>query len=163
MKYRASIVALLASLLLLAAVSVSASELVGIYAIVDKVILEPNPQSPDRIQIWGAFATNRSSTNPKRGYLYFRLPAGFHADVNETAKKEWADLQAVAGTGQPVAFGQRFFPFDQQAQADTYFKSLSRVRDASEKPTEPDPYPVNVGVSKLTDPTIVANLRKAPK
>lgn len=163
MRYRASIIAVLASLLLLVAVNLVASEVVGIYAIVDKVVLEPNPQSPERIQIWGVFATNRSSANPKRGYLYFRLPAGFHGDVNEIAKKEWADLQAVAGTGQAVAFGQRFFPFDQQAQADAYSKSLSRIRSASEKPTEPDPYPVNIGVSKLSDSTIVGNLRKAPK
>lgn len=141
----------------------SASEIVGIYAIVDKVIFEPNEQAPQSIQIWGTFATNRDSENPRRGYLYFRLPAAFPLEVNEIAKKEWADLKTVAGTGQPVAFGQRFFPYVYHDQADLYAKSLARVRPASEKASAPEPYPVNIGLSKLTDPKIVANLKKAPK
>jgi hypothetical protein len=163
MKYRAIPFALLAGLLLLPSLEIKASEIVGIYAIVDRVVLEPNPQSPDRIQIWGVIATNRDSGNPKRGYLYFRLPAAFRGEVNDVAKKEWADIQAVAGTGQAIAFGQRFFPFVVQAQADAYASSLSRVRPASEKPKDPDPYPVNIGVSKITDSATVTSLRKAPK
>jgi hypothetical protein len=162
MKRNGIVLTVFACLLLLASAELDASEIVGIYALVDRVVLEPTSQ-PERIQIWGVFATNRDSANPKRGYLYFRLPAGFQGDVNEIAKKEWADLQAVAGTGQPVAFGQRFFPYDQYAQADAYSKSLGRVRPASEKPTSPEPYPVNIGVTKLTNPSIVASLRKTAK
>src|SRR5262249_18271010 len=40
---------------------------------------------------------------PHRGYLYFKLPAAIPAQA--AALKEWADLKAVAGTGQPVMFG----------------------------------------------------------
>ena len=33
-----------------------ASDPIGIYALVDKVVLEPNEKNPERIQIHGAFA-----------------------------------------------------------------------------------------------------------
>ena len=33
----------------------AASGQVSIYAIVEKVVLEPNDSAPERIQIWGAF------------------------------------------------------------------------------------------------------------
>ena len=139
-----------------------ASEIVGIYVMVDKVILEPNETSPQSIQVWGAFTKGRSSS-VERGYMYFSLPAGYHPDANEAAKKEWADLKAVAGTGKAVAFGQRFFPIVQRTEADAYFKGLPRVRPASEKPQTPDLYPVNIGMVKLTDTRVISALRDAKK
>ena len=145
----------------LASLEVIASEMVGIYAVVEKVIFEPNDRSPERIQIWGVISTDRNAANPRRGYLYFRLPSLFFPEANEAAKKEWADFKAIAGTGQPVAFGRRFFPRLYQGQVSAYRQSLGRVRPASAKPSDPEPYPVNIGVSKLTDSTIVGNLRKA--
>ena len=163
MRRCAGIVLIMLLCLVLASVELVASELVGIYALVDKVIFEPNEQSPQRIQIWGVIATGRDLANPKRGYLYFRLPAGFHQEANDAAQKEWADLKAVAGTQQPIAFGRRFFPFEQQTQADAYVKSMGRVRPASEKPSDPEPYPVNIGISKLTDASILSSLRKVAK
>jgi hypothetical protein len=33
-----------------------ASDPVGVYALVEKVVLEPNEKAPERIQIWGAFS-----------------------------------------------------------------------------------------------------------
>jgi hypothetical protein len=33
-----------------------------VYAIVEKVVLEPNENSPERIQIWGVFSVARSYT-----------------------------------------------------------------------------------------------------
>src|SRR5687768_5697659 len=95
----------LVCLLALASIEVLASEMVGIYAVVEKVIFEPNDQAPERIQIWGVISTDRNAANPRRGYLYFRLPSLFLPEANEAAKKEWADLKAIAGTGQPIAFG----------------------------------------------------------
>ena len=94
---------------LLTGARLSASGPVGIYGIVEKVVFEPNEQSPERIQVWGAFAYVDGGANSglavssvKRGYLYFRLPASNVASARdvEAVKTEWADLKAVAGTGQ---------------------------------------------------------------
>ena len=67
--------------LVLATVAVGASGPVGIYGIVERVVLEPNDNAPERLQVWGAFAyadgrsTSGLSASPaRRGYLYFRLP-----------------------------------------------------------------------------------------
>jgi len=147
-----------AGLFLFSSVKSTASELVGIYAIVDRVVLEPNEQSPDRIQVWGSFSTSRDPA-AKRGYLYLRAP--FPQELRDAALKEWKDLKAVAGSGQAVAFGQQYFYITQTSVADAYFKTLPRVRPASEKPESPDGYPVNIGVSKLTDPSIVNPLKAA--
>src|SRR4029453_4846195 len=136
-----------AGLLLVLSMQSAASESVGIYAIVDKVVVEPTlrpNQQPERIQIWGTFSTNRNPASAKRGFFYFRLP--FQSDARELALKEWKDLQAVAGSGQAVAFGQHYFYFDQTSAADAYFKALPRVRPPAEKPAEPDGYPINLGV-----------------
>ncbi len=53
-----------------------ASGPVGIYGIVEKVVFEPNERSPERIQVWGAFAYVDGGANSglgvsavKRGYL----------------------------------------------------------------------------------------------
>jgi hypothetical protein len=148
-----------AGMFLFASMKSTASELVGLYAIVDRVVLEPNEQSPERIQIWGTFSTSRDPAAAKRGYLYFRAP--FPSEFRDAALKEWKDLKAVAGTGQAVAFGQHYFYIDQISVADAYVKTLPRVRPASEKPDAPDGYPVNIGVSKLTNTTIVNQLKAA--
>ena len=93
--------------LIFTAATLSASDPVGVYAIVQKVIFEPNDKAPERIQIWGVFALadtvrgGNSYTKPQRGYLYYSLPKG----KESTALKEWADFKAVAGTGQGIAFG----------------------------------------------------------
>jgi hypothetical protein len=41
----------------------------------------------------------------RRGYLYFRLDPSATAAQRETVRTEWADLNAVAGKGQVVGFG----------------------------------------------------------
>jgi hypothetical protein len=87
-----------------------ASDPVGIYAVVDQVVLEPGGAAAERLQVWGAFslATGRGDeyTTPRRGYLYFAAPRGQEA----ACRKEWADLKHVAGTGQVIAFGGRYGP-----------------------------------------------------
>ena len=47
--------ALVCGLLLLKRVDLCASDRLGIYAIVEKVVFEPSESAPQRIQIWGAF------------------------------------------------------------------------------------------------------------
>ena len=110
--------AFLASLILLfATTALLASGQVGIYAVVSKVVFEPNDKAPERIQIWGAFTLVDGGTGsggktltPQRGYMYFSLPGtgNFGTDnrsQKEAALKEWADFKAIADTGQVVAFG----------------------------------------------------------
>src|SRR5580700_3540432 len=98
----------LATAILLAAFSLGtarASGYVGVYALIDKVVMEPNADNPERIQIFGVFsiATDHSTFQPaQRGYLYFTVSAGNNKDV---IRREWADLKAAAGTHTVIAFG----------------------------------------------------------
>jgi hypothetical protein len=130
------------------------SDWTGVYARVDKVVFEPNETAPERIQIWGAFAlptkNNRNDYDAaQRGYLYYSLTPG----KEEVCRKEWADLKAVAGSGEIVAFGSRFQP--------------SRLRKAKDKPTDPDVYPLDHGLTKMgdrrSDYAPIRELRSLPK
>ena len=172
--------------LLAGAVNLGASGPLGIYGIVEKVIFEPNEQSPERIQVWGAFAYVETSvvgqsmtvSSPKRGYLYFRL--GGAAD--SLVRKEWADLKSVAGTGQAVGFGRwgyigRFDGLQPETANRTPPTILERtgpnsarstdlrVRPASEPPAGPALYQTDSGVVKLpasgSHAAIVEQLRAA--
>jgi hypothetical protein len=127
--------------LILQAAMLLASDPVGIYCIVDKVIFEPSESSPQRIQVWGTFALWKGEpftgsmeySAPQCGYMYYAV-AG--AAITKVEHAEWMDLKAIAGTGQGVAFGQRYKP-------------TGRVRSQSEKPDKPDPYPLGVGLTKV--------------
>jgi hypothetical protein len=130
------------------------SDWTGVYARVDKVVFEPNAGAPERIQIWGAFAlATRNSRNDydtaERGYLYYSLKPG----KEEVCRKEWVDLKAVAGTSEIVAFGGRGQP--------------ARLRKATDKPTDPDIYPVANGLTKIgdrmSDYKPISELRALPK
>src|SRR5690349_3991397 len=65
---------LLTLLLLLSGFNAFASDPVGIYGFVDKVVFEPNDTAPERAQVWGGFALARDRGDrydaPQRGYLY---------------------------------------------------------------------------------------------
>ena len=141
--------AFLSLILALAAVVAYASDPVGVYARVDRVVLEPNAEHPERIQVWGVFAiavkTNPNDYQPPvRGYLYYSLPSNASPALNE-----WADLERVAGTKQIVAFGSRYGSP----------RSDVRVRNADERPDAPDTYSVNVGVTKVNGRTDYAPVR----
>jgi hypothetical protein len=113
-----------------------ASDRIAVYAKVDRVILEPNPGEPATIQVWGVFSVAQVGNPndyqpPARGYLYYRLPSRV-----DLARREWADLQSVAGTGDIVAFGSRW-------------EGVPRVRQSNDKPSNPDPYTLNAGLTKV--------------
>ena len=114
-----------------------ASDMVGVYAFVDKVVLEPSDTAPERVQIWGGFALakGRGSTYEpaQRGYMYFKLPP----EKEKAALREWNDLKALAGADQPVAFGARY-------------GGKATVRAADAKTTDPDVYKVDIGMTKVT-------------
>jgi hypothetical protein len=117
-----------------------ASDPTAVYARVDKVVLEPTADSPERIQIWGVFAMAKPNDRndylvPGRGYLYFNLAAN-----KEAARKEWADLKDLAGTGQIVGFGSRYDP-------------PARLRRADERQANPDVYSTNMGLHKIRSNT----------
>ena len=121
-------------------VGLHASDMVGVYAVVEKVVVEPNENAPERIQIWGAFALadqkNGSNYEPgQRGYLYYMCPSG----QESVCRKEWSDLKSVAGKGTAVGFGMRYKP-------------TGRVRKADEKVASPDPYPIQMGVIRVENP-----------
>jgi len=115
-----------------------ASDPNGIYAFVDRVVIEPSDTSPERIQVWGGFALAKGRNgydynDAERGYLYFKMRPG----EEEICKKEWADLKAVAGTGQIVSFGTR------------YEKTPPTLRKADAKVENPDVYPKSWGMTKV--------------
>ena len=122
----------------LTAVTLRASDFVGVYTVVESVVLEPSEAAPERIQIRGAFALadgKRGSTYgaAERGYLYYSGPAGQQA----VCRAEWADLKSVAGKNIGVGFGGRYAP-------------TGRIRKADEKPASPDVYPIERGVVRLS-------------
>jgi hypothetical protein len=96
--------------LLAAALGARASDPVGIYALIEKVIQEPKEGTPDRIQVWGVFVIGsnggREHSAPTRGSMFFTLAKG----KEELCRREWADLKRVAGTGEVVAFGSSRAP-----------------------------------------------------
>jgi hypothetical protein len=118
-----------------------ASDHTAVYALIDKVVLEPNNDHPDRVQVWGVFAIAKPGSfdylAPQRGYLYFKL-----ADDTQAARNEWADLKSVAGKKQVVAFGSRWKMI-----------STITVRKPDAKPESPDPYITEIGVFKVRSDT----------
>ena len=147
---------------ILSTINVSASGPAGVFAVVEKVVFEPNEQAPERIQLWGAFAfvaggIKGSFTAPaQRGYLYFNIPSTVSPQQRETIKKEWADLKAVAGTTQGVAFGDWFYVGDfsnansRQIYAPNGTGTAGIVVHANtaSRPA-PVPYSLNTGIVKL--------------
>jgi hypothetical protein len=115
----------------------TASDPIGLYAVIDKIVVEPAQGPAQRIQVWGAFALADTRNQddyaaPQKGYLYFSCAPQQEA----TCRNEWADLQAVAGKGLGVGFGGRHI-------------ATGRVRDAADKPASPDVYPIRMGVVKM--------------
>lgn len=114
-----------------------ASDPVGIYAFVDRVVLEPNDTAPERIQVWGGFALAEGRgdtyTRATRGFMYFKL-----TPTKETlCRNEWNDLKSVAGTGTIVGFGRRHSP-------------NGTVRKPDARAENADGYPLGFGMQKVS-------------
>jgi hypothetical protein len=145
--------ALISIILALSAATAWASDPIGIYGIVEEVVFEPNENAPQRIQIRGAFALadrqrGDEYLRPERGYLYYTLTPG----KEDICRKEWADLKAVAGTGQGIGFGFRH-------------DTTTRLRKATDKLDAPDPYPIGVGLTRMGNhghqARIIAGIKEA--
>ncbi|MGH9887945.1 MAG: hypothetical protein ACREBE_20600 [bacterium] len=141
-------IALVASMILTLSVPLAqASDPTGIYAVVDRVVLEPNPDAPERIQVWGTFVTAQPRGvygPPERGYLYYSLRPG----KEELCRREWADFKKVAGTHQVIGFGARWGD-----------DGRGRVRKAAEKPSSPDVHPVANGTVRIRTDTDYAPIQ----
>jgi hypothetical protein len=130
--------------LALAAVPVAASDPIGVYCVVQRVVMTPDEQHPTAVQIFGACALANGGVAedgtyspgwynaPQKGYLYYSAPKGQEA----TCLREWSDLKRVAGTGEVVGFGSRRV-------------KTARMRLAAELPKDPDVYPIQMGVVKI--------------
>src|ERR1700742_3449967 len=132
---------------LLAAATAHASGYIGIYAVIDKVVFEPSPDQPERVQVFGTFSVAKSvgpavMQPPQRGYMYFSLPQ----NGGTLAQREWADLKAMAGTGQVVSFWAIGYSAND-------YKVMPTVRKASEKPANPDVYRTGSGATAVRSNT----------
>ena len=127
-----------------------ASDPVGIYALVDKVVFEPGETNPERIQVWGAFAIAEGNgynyKNAERGYLYYKV----NSEKPTASRNEWSDLKTVAGTGQIVAFGSRY-------------GEKGKLRKKESKPENPDLYPVAMGLTKVKEKNDYEPLKQLAK
>jgi len=126
-----------------------ASDPIGGYLIVDKVVQKPSV-SPTTIQIWGSIALatevgGHRYSEPVRGYLYYKAQAG----KEDVCRKEWNDLKKAAGTAQVIGFGNSY-----------KLKELGTVRKASKEPEAPDTYPLGNGLVKVDDDSDYAPLDK---
>jgi hypothetical protein len=159
MKANGKTVGLAAACALLMVAGVKASDPIGVYAIVERVVFEPSEAAPKTAQIWGAFTPSVEPPRPtykpeqaygevQRGYVYVSCPA----DKASMCAAEWSDIKSVAGKGEIIGFGTRW-------------GGKIRVRPASETPASPDTYTSNVGVVKIGKyaeyPTLVAALKAA--
>lgn len=133
---------------------VGASDRSAVFAIVDKVVLEPNDENPERIQIWGTFALIDKEKgdfgDPQSGYLYYQAKAG----GEDASRREWLDLKRIAGTRQFVSFGRA-----------SKLKAVGSVRKSSEKVEKPADYPLNIGLFRIhedADFPLAHNLRTFP-
>src|SRR5262245_45251948 len=131
------------AVLLALAPAVRASDPVGIYAVLDKVMISPSTGPAEGIQIWGVFAVaegrGEQYSPPTRGYMSFTIAKG----KEEVCRKEWADLKKLAGTKQCVAFGARY-------------GRKGTVRQSGDPTKAPDVYPVGFGLTKVPDDNYMA-------
>jgi hypothetical protein len=127
----------------LSAPAVQASDWIGAYAVIDKVVFEPRADAPQRIQIWGAFTVadprmanrpldlvdwnGQGYQAPQRGYLYFTLPP----TRQPAALSDWAAISAIAGKREAIGFGLRYIGREYHSM---------RLRQADEAPKDPDVY-----------------------
>jgi len=132
----------------------SSSDPIGIYALVDRVVLLPDERAPTQVEIWGAFAIARGYGDycvaPTRGYLLFKAGKDRDADV-----AQWRELATLAASNTPVGFSSRHH----QAGVDM------RVCEPGSQRPEPVTYHADFGLSRTgrADYGPLRELRLLPK
>jgi hypothetical protein len=127
----------------------------------------------------GGIRNGLSASPPKRGYLYLSVPDRTTPADRDAIKKEWADLKAVAGTGEVVAFGDwatvgnkvlvgNHGPARPPARGESPAYGVElRVLTESPVRAAPVPYSINIGVVKVArsvnNSGIVEELKTAVK
>jgi hypothetical protein len=144
---------------------------VGVYAMVQKVVFEPNEQAATKVQVWGVFVwvdgglkTPGPINIPLKGYLYFKLPS--NAAEAAATRKQWDELKNLAGTPQIIAFGGWTYagPFEDLYIPVPGNQEDVRVRKPNEAPAKPITYPIKTGLVKIASDgshADLANLLKA--
>jgi hypothetical protein len=141
----------------------------GVYGMIDSVVFEPASGSPDRVQLWGAFAlANVVGVKngeidyiqigffhpPKRGYMYYTV----NRRDEVATRTDWASLKAAAGTRKLMAWGAHVPPPDHSTPKpglDTAYARVvnsynGRVRSVGEAITAPDTFPQRLPSSSTT-------------
>lgn len=117
---------------------------IGIYAIVDKVEFEPDENSPELVRISGLFVVPVPMSSgqykaPQRGYLYFRIEPG----MERAARREWANLKSLAGTGQAIGFAQYWVAHPVNKFGNPHHSLEVRVHPEGEVLVTPEVYPLS--------------------
>jgi hypothetical protein len=115
---------------------------VGIYAIIDQVTFEPDGSSPNYARISGVFVvpvqmSSGSYQRPQKGYLYFKIASG----TEQSTRRDWSELKAVAGSGEVVAFCQYWVPNPSDPQGNPHH-SLEVTVHAEADSATPEVYPI---------------------
>lgn len=142
--------ALLAGALLLP-VPASASDQVGVYAIIRKVKFEPGPSVNDavRVRLCGSFAlanlSNGSYFGPMPGYTYYTCPTGQEA----LCRMQWAEMLTATNKNDCIAYGQRR---DGAGGAN----NNGSIRSPTAPVNSPDTYPIGMGMVTVSNPSVEA-------
>jgi len=123
----------------------------SIYAMVERVVFEPNDAAPRRVLIWGAFANiDGNLSKAERGYLYF-FTDGFPNKTDGGPPEvvgEGKAIKGAAGSRDAVAFSRWYYIVQRGDDPKDYGRI--RVRPISELPSNPDPYQIIAGTVKVT-------------
>jgi hypothetical protein len=147
----------------------------SMYAIVEKVVLEPSDERPERMQVWGTFAfvvehldtpnAPLEVSKAAHGYMYFRLPPAPSAAVLERATSEWHSVKAAAGAQRVIGFGG--WCGGDLSDVDPRASKYIRVRPIAEAVVNPEEY---ITVSSAARPVaegqygeVVRRLREAAR
>ena len=87
------------------------SDPVGVFAVIDKVVLKPDAEKPTECELHGAFAVAEGRNGqyyraPRWGVLRFGP-----GSKPEEAARQWRELQSKAGSGEVFAFSSRYEQF----------------------------------------------------
>ncbi len=128
-------------IILTASGAATASDHVGVYAVIEKVTIYKPGTPKETVKVEGLFSlsTGRSDyKTPVYGYMYFRLKEGSES----ICRKEWRDMGRVSEKPQVIAFSSRY----KRRTRDP--NNHGRVRRLSDKLAKPDEYTINYGVRK---------------